>query len=54
MRGPVTLALFEFLAFGIKPGWACLFGALMLGALVASFLFYPADAALARYDVITL
>lgn len=54
MRGPVTLALFEFLAFGIKQGWACLFGALMLGVLVASFLFYPADAALARYDVITL
>lgn len=54
VRGPVTLALFEFLAFGIKQGWACLFGALMLGVLVASFLFYPADAALARYDVITL
>lgn len=26
VRGPVTLALFEFLSFGIKQGWACLFG----------------------------
>jgi uncharacterized membrane protein YoaT (DUF817 family) len=30
VRGPVTGALFEFIAFGIKQAWACLFGGLML------------------------
>ena len=54
VRGPWSLALFEFIAFGIKQAWACLFGALMLVLLLATFLFWPADAALARYDVITL
>ncbi len=54
VRGPVTGALFEFVAFGIKQAWACLFGALMLALLLASFLFWPDDAALARYDAITL
>lgn len=54
VRGPVTGALFEFVAFGIKQAWACLFGALMLALLLASFLFWPETAALARYDAITL
>ena len=46
--------LFEFLLFGFKQGWACLFGALMLALLFATHLFYPAEAALGRYDFITL
>jgi uncharacterized membrane protein YoaT (DUF817 family) len=54
VRGPWSLAVFEFVAFGIKQAWACLFGALMLVLLLASFLFWPDDAALARYDAITL
>lgn len=54
VRGPVTLGLFEFVAFGIKQAWACLFGALMLGLLLATFVVYPADAALHRYDFLTL
>ena len=54
MRGPVSLALFEFVAFGVKQAWACLFGALMLLLLLSSFLFWPDDAALARYDAITI
>lgn len=40
--------------FGIKQGWACLFGGLMLGLLLATHLFYPADAPLARYDFLVL
>ena len=36
-----------------RAGRACS-GALMLLVLLASFLFYPADAVIARYDVITL
>ena len=54
VRGRWSGYAFEFLAFGIKQGWACLFGALMLALLLATFLFYPADAPLARYDFLTL
>ncbi|MEQ8404313.1 MAG: DUF817 domain-containing protein [Oceanicaulis sp.] len=54
VRGPVTGALFEFVAFGIKQAWACLFGGLMLALLLATFLFWPETAALARYDAITI
>lgn len=48
------LWLYEFLLFGFKQAWACLFGALLLALLVATHLFYPADAALHRYDFLTL
>jgi len=54
VRGWKSQALFEFISFGIKQGWACLFGGLMLAMLVGTYLFYPADATLARYDFITL
>ncbi|HBU61165.1 MAG TPA: DUF817 domain-containing protein, partial [Oceanicaulis sp.] len=54
VRGPVSLAAFEFLAFGIKQGWACLFGGLMLALILGVYLFYPANAPLHRFDVITL
>jgi uncharacterized membrane protein YoaT (DUF817 family) len=40
--------------FGFKQGWACLFGALMLALLLGTHAFYPAQAALHRYDVLTL
>ena len=46
--------LYEFLLFGFKQGWACLFGGLMLTLLVGTHLFYPPQAALARYDFLTL
>jgi uncharacterized membrane protein YoaT (DUF817 family) len=49
-----TLILYEFVRFGIKQGWACLFGALMLALLIGTHLFYPRDAALARYDFLVL
>lgn len=48
------LWLYEFLLFGFKQGWACLFGALMLALLLATHLFYPEDAPLHRYDFLTL
>jgi len=54
VTGWKSQALFEFISFGIKQGWACLFGGLMLVMLVGTYLFYPADAALPRYDFITL
>ena len=51
--GPVSW-IYEFLLFGFKQAWACLFGGLMLALLFGSFLFYPEDAALHRYDFITI
>ena len=46
--------LFEFVLFGFKQGWACLFGGLVLALLLGTFLFYPAEAPLARYDFLVL
>jgi len=54
VKGPFTLALYEFITFGVKQAWACLFGGLMLALILLTFLFYPDDLTLARYDVITL
>ncbi|RDC59919.1 uncharacterized protein HME9302_01116 [Alteripontixanthobacter maritimus] len=46
--------VYEFLLFGFKQAWACLFGGLLLALLLATHLFYPDDAALHRYDFLTL
>ena len=54
VKGPLSLAAFEFLSFGIKQGWACLFGGAMLGLLLATFLWYPAEAPLSRYDFLVI
>ena len=54
VKGPWSLAAYEFVAFGIKQGWACLFGGLMLSLILLTYLFYPAEAALARYDFLTI
>ena len=53
-RRRVTRWGFEFLMFGIKQGWACLFGGLMLVLLLGTHLFYPEDAPLARYDFLVI
>lgn len=54
VTGWKSQAVFEFIAFGIKEAWACLFGALMLTILLLTFLFYPENAPLPRYDFITI
>lgn len=46
--------VYEFLLFGFKQGWACLFGALMLVLLLGTHWFYPRGAALPRYDLLTI
>ncbi|WP_114522201.1 DUF817 domain-containing protein [Altererythrobacter sp. ZODW24] len=46
--------LYEFLLFGFKQAWACLFGGLLLFLLLATHLFYPDDAPLHRYDFLTI
>jgi uncharacterized membrane protein YoaT (DUF817 family) len=50
----VRLGIYEFLRFGVKQAWACLFGAIMLGLLLCTHLFYPPHAPLARYDFLVL
>jgi uncharacterized membrane protein YoaT (DUF817 family) len=46
--------LTEFVVFGLKQGWACIFGAAMLAVLVGTRLWYPGDAAIARNDFLVL
>lgn len=53
-RRPASAALYEFLRFGVKQAWACLFGGLMIFLLIGTYLFYPQGAALARYDFLFL
>jgi uncharacterized membrane protein YoaT (DUF817 family) len=53
-QGPLTAGFYEFLRFGLKQAWACLFGALMLALIVATKLWYPHDTPLARYDLLVL
>ncbi len=49
-----TAAIYEFLRFGMKQGWACLFGGIAVGLMIATYKFYPAHAPLARYDFLFL
>ncbi|CAM3220773.1 hypothetical protein PSET11_00650 [Arthrobacter ulcerisalmonis] len=46
--------LTEFVVFGLKQGWACIFGAALLAVLFAARLWYPEGAALARNDFLTV
>lgn len=50
--GPAAWA-YEFLLFGFKQAWACLFGGLMLALLLGTHFLYPADAPWHRYDFLT-
>ena len=45
---------FEFLMFGLKQAWACLFGGAMLALLVGTHLLWPDRAPVARYDALVL
>lgn len=49
---PLRAAAYEFLRFGVKQGWACLFGGLLLALLVGTHLFWPAQAPIHRYDAL--
>jgi len=54
VQGRIAGGCYEFLLFGFKQGWACLFGGLMLALLLATHFFYPAGIALHRYDFLTV
>jgi uncharacterized membrane protein YoaT (DUF817 family) len=48
-RGRLADGLIEFLVFGLKQAWACLFGGLMLGMILVTRLWWP-DIGIHRYD----
>lgn len=50
----LTKALIEFLVFGIKQAWACLFGGLLLAGLIATHYVYPDAAPVSRYDFLVI
>lgn len=54
VKGPVSQGVFEFVSFGIKQAWACLFGGAMLALLLLTHFFYPEGAALSRYDFLVI
>ena len=45
---------YEFLWFGLKQAWACLFGGAMLGLILGTFLFWPDDSPVSRYDFLVV
>lgn len=50
----VRAVAIECAVFLLKQAWACVFGALLLVAIVAARLWYPDDAMLARNDALTI
>ncbi|TYL53711.1 DUF817 domain-containing protein [Agromyces mariniharenae] len=50
----IRAGLIEFLVFGAKQAWACVFGAALLAVIVAARLWYPDDATLAPNDALTI
>ena len=48
------MVLYEFVRFGVKQAWACLFGGLMIVLLIGTFLWYPKDSILPRYDFLVI
>ncbi|WP_443748695.1 DUF817 domain-containing protein [Asticcacaulis solisilvae] len=52
LRLPESLR--EFVLFGLKMAWSCLFGAAMLFLMIATHLVWPQHAPLHRYDFLLL
>lgn len=46
--------VYEFLRFGCKQAWACLFGGTLVVLLIGTHIWYPREIALARYDFLFL
>lgn len=54
MRARLPHGLAEFIMFGLKQGWAAIFGILLLGGIILSKLIWQADWPLARYDALVI
>jgi uncharacterized membrane protein YoaT (DUF817 family) len=53
-RARLPFALAEFVMFVLKQGWACLFGGLLLAAIIGSKLVWNHDWPVQRYDALFL
>ncbi len=51
---PLHAGFYEFIRFGFKQAWACLFGGIMVALIAGTYFVYPAGAALPRYDFLVL
>ena len=51
-RRHLPAAMSELLMFTLKQGWACLFGGLLLTAILLTRQLWPANALIARYDAL--
>ncbi len=54
MRQNLPLGVVEFVMFGLKMAWACLFAGLMLLAIILSAMLWPEGAGIARYDFLVV
>jgi uncharacterized membrane protein YoaT (DUF817 family) len=53
-KSRLTAWAYEFLRFGIKQAWACLFGGIMVALMIGTHTWYPPSMPLARYDFLFL
>jgi uncharacterized membrane protein YoaT (DUF817 family) len=49
-KSPARRFAYEFVRFGVKQAWACLFAAVMISLVILTRLYYPREAPIARYD----
>ena len=54
MRARLPHAVAEFVMFGLKMAWACLFAGLMLGAIILTAVFWQEGSPVSRYDFLVL
>lgn len=50
--GGLAGATLEFLVFGLKQAWACLYGGALLGLIMLSTLLWPETSTVSRYDAL--
>ncbi len=53
-RTALGRAGFEFLMFGVKEAWACIFGGALLLLIMLTRFYWPAHAPIARYDALVI
>ncbi|WP_292043046.1 MULTISPECIES: DUF817 domain-containing protein [unclassified Brevundimonas] len=53
-RSPWRGVAFEFLWFGLKQAWACLFGGALLALIIGTYLFWPSGSVVSRYDFLVV
>ena len=54
LRAWLPIAVTEFIMFGVKMGWASLFGGLLLLGLIASNMIWQANWPISRYDALVI